>query len=463
MLSAHLISSAAAGALLLCVAVHGQTDWSQRASSAPPARQYHAMAYDGARGVTVLFGGTGAAAYRDTWCWDGTTWTQKAPATSPTARAGHCMTYDAARARAVVFGGYTARGPVAEVHEWDGSNWFASSPVVNPPPRYYSAMAYDVVRRRVVAFGGWDQVNVFDDTWTWDGHSWTRVFPVTTPPRRSHHAMVFDAARGVIVMVGGGGLAGTLADTWEWDGVNWTQRNPLPAFPFTGRMLHAMAFDSARGRTLLFSGAFSSGTTGTVRLLDNLEWDGSNWIRRTTRSYPAARMGHAMAFDSARRQAVMFGGNGAGPLGDTWEYAPTSPADCLPFGMGCAGNGGTPSLAAEPWSLPWIAEIFAARVAGLGSGASILLLGDSKSLWGPFALPLALAPYGMPGCALQVNPVIAFGLANTGGSATWSLYIPDSASLVGQSLFAQGAVSSSGTNSAGVVVSNASELRLGAK
>ena len=43
------------------------------------------MTYDEARGQVVLFGGTtnGTNRRSDTWGWDGTSWTQRKPATAP--------------------------------------------------------------------------------------------------------------------------------------------------------------------------------------------------------------------------------------------------------------------------------------------------------------------------------------------------------------------------------------------
>ena len=67
------------------------------------------MAYDAATRNAVLFGGVGRVNYlRDTWTWDGSTWTRQAPATSPPARAGASMAYDAATGTVVLFGGVTS-------------------------------------------------------------------------------------------------------------------------------------------------------------------------------------------------------------------------------------------------------------------------------------------------------------------------------------------------------------------
>src|ERR1700749_1811013 len=50
--------------------------------SSPPARAANLVAYDGATGNVVLFGGldTSGDNLNDTWTWDGSTWTQVADA-----------------------------------------------------------------------------------------------------------------------------------------------------------------------------------------------------------------------------------------------------------------------------------------------------------------------------------------------------------------------------------------------
>src|SRR5262245_11528252 len=73
-------------------------NWAQRSpATRPPPRIAHAMAYDGARGVTTLFGGyPGDAAGTAIWEWNGADWTRRSPATSPGTRQRHAMAYDSA-------------------------------------------------------------------------------------------------------------------------------------------------------------------------------------------------------------------------------------------------------------------------------------------------------------------------------------------------------------------------------
>jgi len=135
----------------------------------------------------------------------------------------------------------------------------------------------------------------------------------TGPSSRYIHAMAYDSGRGVTVLFGGRDAYNLyLDDTWEWDGSDWTLVSTTG--PST-RRFHAMAYDSARGVTVLFGGMDYSSTLG-----DTWEWDGSDWTLVSTTGPPARRF-HAMAYDSARNVTVLFGGNNiANYFGDTWEW-----------------------------------------------------------------------------------------------------------------------------------------------
>ena len=59
----------------------------------------------------------------------------------------------------------------------------------------------------------------------------------------------------------------------------WEDRAPTPGL----RGFHAMAYDSVRGKTVLFGGAIGSGYAG-----DTWEWDGATWTQ-VAAGGPAAR------------------------------------------------------------------------------------------------------------------------------------------------------------------------------
>src|SRR5207302_1304392 len=117
------------------------------------------------------------------------------------------------------------------------------------------------------------------------------------------------------VLFGGatGGGANYYGDTWEWDGISWTQRASSGPSP---RYRHAMAYDAARGVTVLLAGRNAGSDYG-----DSRPWPGRSSPQRPT-SAPLPRWGHAVAYDAARGVTVLFGGYDGDYLSDTWELGP---------------------------------------------------------------------------------------------------------------------------------------------
>jgi len=184
-------------------------------------------------------------------------WTQRNPLNAPSGRYQVAMAYDSARGVTVLFGGWSVSARLNnDTWEWDGTNWTQRTPTTVPPPRYAHAMAYDSARGVTVLFGGWiGGTTGYSDTWEWNGSNWTQRTPATAPAARMGHAMAYDSTRGVTVLFGGAfdeQAGGTYGDIWEWDGTNWTQRTPLMA-PST-RSHSGGAYDSGRGVTVLFGG-----------------------------------------------------------------------------------------------------------------------------------------------------------------------------------------------------------------
>ena len=62
--------------------------------------------------------------------------------------------------------------------------------------------------------------------------------------------------------------------TWTWDGTNWTQQSPVNHPPPSYG--HAIAYDTARNQILLFGGTYIIGYRNDTWL-----WDGTNWARET--------------------------------------------------------------------------------------------------------------------------------------------------------------------------------------
>ena len=94
----------------------------------------------------------------------------------------------------------------------------------------------------------------------------------------------------------------------------WVQEVPPTTPPVGGSNEHAMVYDSARGQVVLFAGLFGGG-------IKTWEWNGTDWEDVATSSTPSIWGGAAMAFDPVRNVTVLHGGfSSGGPSAETWEY-----------------------------------------------------------------------------------------------------------------------------------------------
>jgi len=153
------------------------TTWTEQHPATSPSARYGAsMAYDAATGTVVLFGGWGGGILNDTWTWDGTTWTKEAPAAHPAARTLAYMAYDAATSTVVLFGGTDGTGTCQQgsTWTWDGTTWTNQAPATSPTARAEGAMAYDAATGTAVLFGGFSRTTrctgpdqYWQQTWTW--------------------------------------------------------------------------------------------------------------------------------------------------------------------------------------------------------------------------------------------------------------------------------------------------------
>lgn len=299
--------------------------WVEKMSggATPRARRRHALAYDAARGVTVLFGGRNdlGNVTQETWTWNGSNWVAAAPTGPvPDARQFQALAYDSARERVVLYGGHDANGDrLGDIWDWDGTEWTdRTESGVAPVARVEHGLVFESDSGTALLFGGerWDDT-LLQDTWRWNGTTWREVTPVTyNPSPRESHAIAFDSGRGVAVLFGGWDGVDTLADTWEWSAGAWTPVTPDPDIS-SGRDSARMVYDSDRRVTVLFGGYDGAAPTD-----DTWEWDGTSWLEAIpSGDRPPARYLHGLAYDSGRQVVVMFGGYGnAGILGDTWEW-----------------------------------------------------------------------------------------------------------------------------------------------
>jgi subtilisin family serine protease len=280
------------------------TDWTRMAPAAlPPRLRDLAMAYDAARGQTVLFGGRDPLGYYDeTWVWDGSTWTKLNPATKPPARIRSAMVYDSAREVVVLFGGVAGEPGgwyyANDTWEWDGTDWSQITTTSSPSPRWGMSMAFDSNRNVTVLFGGGTD-SISTETWEYDGADWTLRTPLHSPQADDFHPMAFDAAHGQCVLVS----SYYSPQTWTWDGTDWTQAFPATTLPVYAS--GAMAYDSVRSRVVFLGHP----AVWPNPYMFTLEWDGADWTLISTDPTPTVRHGFGFAYDRSRLKTVAYGGD----------------------------------------------------------------------------------------------------------------------------------------------------------
>jgi hypothetical protein len=246
------------------------------------------MVYDSTKDTVLLWGGMskgGGLSSDSIWVLEprANAWTELlAPDTAPSPRSHHAMAYDPGSETVLLFGG----------------------------------------------IGGPDGGTTLNDTWVYDTdkNSWSEVHPVgESPPARHGHTMVYDPGSRNILLFGGAlkdSSSQEGVDTWAYDAraKTWTELHPLGALP-SARCYHSTVWDPVARRVFLFGGAGGAGEPGA--LADTWAYDprANAWTElRSSGAPPSARSLHALAYDPASGRVIVFGGQGGGYLGDTWAY-----------------------------------------------------------------------------------------------------------------------------------------------
>jgi hypothetical protein len=348
--------------------------WERLANGGPAPREDAILAHDPLRRRTILFGGrgTGGILHADTWAWDGAAWT-RLDVSGPGPRLHASGAFDLAAGGLRIHGGTAPDGrALADTWEWDGVKWRRVAERGPVAGRLVNRMVHDPVRRATLlsvfdpdardadgtyplelwrwSGGGWDvlaqlapSVSPVQDmsalpgggillhdggalqgsasTWTWRRGTWELAASLAAdgPSPRNGHALASDPDRGRTVLFGGFRDGADLDDTWEFDGTRWRRLSPPArsdaATRPPARFAASTAFDSARGELLVHGGEDADGASSETRA-----WDGSRW-RRAAAAVPSRRTWGSMAYDPLRARTVLFGGIGPdGVAGDTLEW-----------------------------------------------------------------------------------------------------------------------------------------------
>lgn len=270
-------------------------------ATSPTARSRAGMAFDEARHVAVLFGGSalaGQSAFADTWTWDGKSWSEQHPGVVPPARSGAAMTYDPDHQLVLMWGGYEGNVQGADFWSWNGSNWAQIHTTRFPPAEGVSGdypapiLTYDSKHHQVVLIrntGVHPAGPQALDAWTWDGSGWSQ--PKVTSSPQIWGTAAYDPALGAVVFFGLDGSS--KPETWTFDGAAWTQ---LPSV-----LAPSIPIDDP-------SPVVYVNPPSTVVLVDNTggwwSWQAGDWTLQDFTATLPTSTGYSVVFDSTRAVLV---------------------------------------------------------------------------------------------------------------------------------------------------------------
>lgn len=202
------------------------TRWTEPAlSAAPPLTRYNQqLTYDEARDRVVMFGGARSGSLlTDTLEWDGSSWGTVQPTALPSGpepRANAAMA-DITGPGVMMFSGLLlpgGGGSYRETWEFDGTTWTLGTTPDDLLATFGASAAYDALNERTIV------VATDGTTWAYADHAWTQITTVG-PSVRIHASMVYDPWLQRIVLYGGTSLNGgdDYGDLWELAGDVWHQ------------------------------------------------------------------------------------------------------------------------------------------------------------------------------------------------------------------------------------------------
>ena len=211
-----------------------------------------------------------------------------------------------------------------------------------PGPRAQHTAVLDSATNQMIVFGGTDSGTInYNDVWAAGDilttcspacpMQWTFLTPSGTPPApRSGHSAVYDSVNSRMIVFGGAeGFPSPCAnDVWVLGNANgvggapsWSELPAGGSLP-AARTGHAAAYDPVTNVMMVFGGTDCNGNyLADSWVLSNANGFGGTptWTQLTpTGNPPPARAYAAVAYSSSANSLVIYGGTDGNELGDVW-------------------------------------------------------------------------------------------------------------------------------------------------
>ncbi|MFX0204579.1 MAG: Kelch repeat-containing protein [Candidatus Hodarchaeota archaeon] len=314
---------------------------SENMNPSPMKRFGHSMVYDAGNNRIILYGGETIrnneyTQLSDTWIFDCTTntWSQQNHTIHPIGRHNFGMVYDSNQQNVLLFGGFNNTHTLNDtwIYDCTTNSWSQKHSDISPPSRSDPAMYYVPGFEKIILFGGYsfEKAEPFSDTWVFDFSTniWMELYPQIAPSSRYGHRMVYDSFNQTGILFGG--RAGEVTnDLWRYNyELNfWKEIDLGEGEKPETRYWHDMVFDSENQNVIIFGGRKSESIFTTIF---NDVWiyepEVNEWEEVNSETAPTSRCSSCSAYDSFKKNLVLFGGVSQIPmtestiLNDTWIF-----------------------------------------------------------------------------------------------------------------------------------------------
>ena len=312
--------------------------WSEYTTAGgPDGRQDSSMVWDIETQSALLFGGHASNAFlyfEDLWRYD---WPQRAwreirpNGPKPSTRSGHAAVWDPQSRSMMIFAGRflaTFYNDLWQFNVEDGS-WKLQIVAVlpqAPQARAYHTAILDTAENALLAFGG-ESSQVLGDLWRYSlvERQWSQSL-ASGPGARSRHSAVWAALTRQMLVFAGWSGEHYLQDLHYYDASadRWGEVPAAGHWP-AARNGHATAWDPV-SKSMLIMGGTQNASDGLsyTNSLYNFSLLSGSWQEEGLQAGlpgPSGRTALAMVWDEKSRGLFAFGGFNASYLQQSWRYA----------------------------------------------------------------------------------------------------------------------------------------------
>ena len=232
--------------------------------------------------------------------------------------------FDSTRNEVVAFGGQQYfPNPTIDIdhtYTFDGTSWSRKRVDISPSARNGAAIAYDSSRGKAVLYGG----SFNNDCWLWDGADWAEMLPPDPETLFYRYAMAFDSARGETIMAVKPEFGSAEMDTWGFDGASWTKKTPATPIPAQNGV--AIAYDETLQKIIMLLRANASE-------FQTWTWDGADWTQVTTDAVNIDPNNGSLVYDGRTNTTIFLSQSGNFTFtGSNWIPLGNVPAE-FAFGV----------------------------------------------------------------------------------------------------------------------------------